>query len=108
MKRLALLMMALAPLFAQESADVKEARHRFDLVSTRAIAYLHSADSIEKRLNEDGATLHPQILSLRFRIAAALDQAHRAIVERDLKSADESMTAADALVGRLAQKLGGN
>ncbi|HWZ30089.1 MAG TPA: hypothetical protein VNX18_02070 [Bryobacteraceae bacterium] len=115
MRRLLALAVALAPLFAEDAPapppipkdSLKQARHRFDLVSTRAMAHLHAADTIEARLNENGATLHPQIIALRLRIGASLEEAHSAIAGGDLKAADQAMTIAEALVDRFARRLGG-
>ena len=107
MKPLLIFAMALGAAFAQDAAGIKEARHRFDLVSTRAGANLHAADSIEWRLNQDGATLHPQLIALRLRIGASLEEAHDAISEGDLKTANAAMEKAEALVERFARRLGG-
>ena len=105
MKALLILGLALGPAFGQDV--FKEARHRFDLISTRAAANLHAADSIEWRLNQDGATLHPELITLRLRIGASLEEAHRAITDGDLKAADDAMEKAEALVERFAHRIGG-
>ena len=89
-----LLTAALGPAFAQApaqeiapspekpSAAMREARHREGLVATRAIAYFHSMDSIEENLNSLGLTLHPQLVSLRLRIAAALNDTDDALEQK--------------------------
>jgi len=113
MKFLAILAFA-ACLFAQDQskpavdpAALRETRHHFDLVATRAAAYIHSADSIEANLREDGAVLHPRIAVLRLRIEAALNEAGAAIAERDLAAAEKAIDRAEALVDRFAREIGG-
>jgi hypothetical protein len=57
---------------AQESSKPrptqKEIRRRLGQVTTQAVANFRAADSIEQRLHADGASLHPQLIALRFRI----------------------------------------
>jgi ElaB/YqjD/DUF883 family membrane-anchored ribosome-binding protein len=102
MKLLWIVALLVAPAFAQD-----DLRDRFDTVAASASAWMQSADSIEWRLNQEGAALHPQIAALRARIAAALDQAHDAIEHDNPKSADRALKLAEALTERLARKLGG-
>ena len=98
---------ALAQNAAKPRAAEKETRHRLLLVSTRAIAYFHSADSIEQNLRADGLVLHPQIVVLRVRAEAALGAARAALDQGDLDSAGEALDLAQACVDRLAARLGG-
>ncbi len=86
---------------------VREARHRFVLVASRATALFASADSIEGSLRADGSTLHPQTIALRLRIKSALDEADAAISERDLELAGTETKLAEELVTRLARRIGG-
>src|SRR5579872_3553408 len=92
---------------AKPSAEMREVRHRLGLVATRAIAYFRSMDSIEENLEAMGLELNPDLVSLRKRIEAALDATDEAIDQNDAKKANESLDRAEALVTRLAQKLGG-
>lgn len=110
------LVLACAPMLAQNqpagspakpSAEMREARHRLGLVATRAIAYFRSLDSIGENLEAMGLELNPDLVSLRARIEAALDATDEALGKNDAKRANESLDQADALVNRLAQKLGG-
>ena len=103
MIRLALVMTVCA--FAQDESSA--ARERFDAVAASAAGWMHSLDSIEWRLNQDGMTLNPQLVALRARIGASLDQAHREIDRGELRAADRSMKISEELVERLAHKLGG-
>jgi len=82
-------------------------RHRLVLVQTRAIAYFHSMDSIEERLRAQGMVLHPETVVLRVRIEAELGEARGALDQDDRATAEEAMDQAQALVERLAAKLGG-
>jgi hypothetical protein len=108
-----LLIAALGPVFAQDaakpSAAMREVRHREGLVATRAIAYFHSMDSIEENLDSLGATLHPELVSLRLRIEAALNNTDEALEQSpsDLARANQALDVAEALLARLAAKLGG-
>jgi hypothetical protein len=105
-------LLTLAPVFAQnppaQTPALKEARHRFDLVATRAVANFRSADSIEARLRADGATLNPQIIALRLRIEAALDETQADLDKGDVDSAKKATDRAEGLVEKFAHKLGGD
>jgi hypothetical protein len=85
----------------------KDAQRRLGLLATRAIANFHSADSIEANLNRHGQSLHPQIVALRLRIEAALDEAQKAIDQADPAAANEELDMAQALLQRFIQRLGG-
>ncbi len=95
------------PAPAPESPELRDVRHQFDFAATRASAYIHSADSIEANLAEDGAVLHPRIAVLRLRIVAALNEANAAINERDFKAARDAISRAEALIDRFAHEIGG-
>jgi hypothetical protein len=86
---------------------VREMRRRLMLVATRATGYFISADSIEANLRERGMSLHPDIIVLRVRVQAALGATQSAIDRGDLDAAGESLDLAQALVDRLASRLGG-
>lgn len=92
---------------AKPATEMRDVRHRLGLVATRAIAYFRSMDSIEENLEAMGLELNPDMVGLRTRIEAALDATDAAIDKNDAKSANESLDRAEALVKRLAQKLGG-
>ncbi len=92
---------------ARPPAEMREARHRLVLIQTRAIAYFHSMDSIEERLRAQGMVLHPETVVLRVRIEAELGEARAALDQDDLATAGEALDQAQALVDRLAAKLGG-
>ena len=89
------------------SAATREIRHRLVLIQTRAIAYFHSMDSIEERLRAEGMVLHPETVVLRVRIEAELGEARAALDQDDLAPAGEALDQAQALLDRLAAKLGG-
>ena len=116
--RIALLLAGLvAPLLAQNgppprapakpSAEMRDMRHRLVLIQTRAIAYFHSMDSIEERLRAEGMVLHPETVVLRVRVEAELGGARAALDQDDLPAAGEALDQAQALLDRLAAKLGG-
>jgi hypothetical protein len=85
----------------------KDAQRRLGLTATRAIANFRSADSIEANLNAQGHSLHPQIVALRLRIEAALDEAQKAVDQADPTAANEALDRAQALLQRFIQRLGG-
>ena len=85
----------------------KDAQRRLGLIATRAIANFQSADSIEANLKAQGHSLHPQIVALRLRIEAALDEAQKAIDQADPAAANEELDMAQALLQRFIQRLGG-
>jgi hypothetical protein len=87
--------------------EMREARHRLMLIQTRAVAYFHSMDSIEERLRAQGMVLHPETVVLRVRIEAELGEARAGLDQDDLATAGEALDQAQALVDRLAAKLGG-
>jgi len=92
---------------ARPSAEMREARHRLVLIQTRAIAYFHSMDSIEERLRAEGMVLHPETVVLRVRLEGELGEARAALDQDDLAAAGEALDQAQALLDRLAAKLGG-
>ena len=93
---------------AQPSAAMGEVRHRLGLVATRAIANFRSMDSIEQNLEDMGLTLNAELIELRSRIEAALDETDEAIGHQDAKAANEALDQAEALLGKLAKRIGGD
>ncbi len=85
----------------------KDAKLRLGLLATRAIANFRSADSIEANLNAEGLSLHPQIVALRLRIEAALDEAQIAVDHGDPAAANEALDRAEALLHSYIQRVGG-
>ncbi len=85
----------------------RDAQKRLGLIATRAIANFRSADSIEANLVSQGQSLHPQLITLRLRIEAALDEAQTAVNQNDTATAKEALDTAQALLDRYAQRLGG-
>jgi len=96
-----------APAQSQTQAQ-KDAKLRLGLLATRAIANFRSADSIEANLNAQGLSLHPQIVALRLRIEAALDEAQKAVDHGDPAAANEALDRAQALLHSYIQRLGGD
>ena len=92
---------------AEPPPAAREMRHRLGLVAVRAIGYFRSADSIESNLKEQGAALHPDIVVLRLRLEAALDQTDKTIGQCDPVAAGKVLERAQALLDRFAAKLGG-
>jgi hypothetical protein len=92
---------------AKPSAEMLDMRHRLVLIQTRAVAYFHSMDSIEVRLRAEGMVLHPETVVLRVRLEAELGEARDALDQDDLAAAGEALDQAQALLDRLAAKLGG-
>ncbi len=107
MKYLWIACLMAATLAAQETPELREARHHFDLAACRATANFRSADSIEANLRREGAVLHPQLIALRVRIEAALSEARFEMDQRDYPSAEDALTRADALLDRFARQIGG-
>ena len=85
----------------------KDAQRRLGLVATRAIANFRSADSVEANLNAQGHSLHPEIVALRLRIEAALDEAQEALDQADPAAANKALDRAQALLQRFIQRMGG-
>jgi len=111
MKLILLALAAAAALAAQqpqpESPAQREAKHHFDLAAIRAAANFRSADSIDARLREDGAVLHPRLTALRMRIEAALSEARFQMDQRDYPAAEDALGRAEALLDRFAKEIGG-
>ena len=91
----------------QPEKSQKDARKRLGLLATRATANFRSADSIEANLNAQGHTLHPQLVALRLRIEAALDEAQKAVDHSDPAAANEALDKAQSLLQQFIQRLGG-
>ena len=92
---------------AKPSLEMREARHRLGLAATRAIAYFRHMDSIAANLDDQGIELHPDLVILRSRIESELDATDEALDQNDPKKANQALDRAEALLGRLAQRLGG-
>lgn len=107
MKCLLLALLGAAVLAAQETPELRAAKHHFDLVGIRASANFRSADSIDARLNQDGMVLHPRFAALRMRIEAALSEARYQMDQRDYPAAEDALTRAEALLDRFAKEIGG-
>ena len=85
----------------------KDTQRRLGLVATRAIANFRSADSIEANLSAQGHSLHPEVVALRLRIEAALDEAQEALDQADPAAANKALDRAQALLQRFIQRMGG-
>jgi ElaB/YqjD/DUF883 family membrane-anchored ribosome-binding protein len=96
-----------APVAAQETPQQRDARHHIDLTAIRAVANFRSADSIDARLQQSGAVLHPQLTALRMRIEAALSEARFEMDRQDYPTAEDALTRAQALLDRFAKAIGG-
>jgi len=103
-----LICFCLAPMGAQDTPTAKETQHRLRLIGTRANAYFQSADAIDASLRANGNTLHPELIALRMRIEAALDDAQADIQSGELKEANEQLDRAEAWVTRFARRFGGD
>jgi hypothetical protein len=90
-----------------EAQAQKDAKRRLGLLATRATANFRSADSIEANLNRHGHSLHPEIVALRLRIEAALDEAQKAVDLADPAAANAALDNAQVLLQRFIQRLGG-
>jgi hypothetical protein len=86
---------------------LRDARHRYTLVATKATALFASMDSLEGRLSLEGSTIHPGTGALRLRIENTLHDAEAALADRDLKVASLETKLAEELVSRLAKRIGG-
>ncbi len=96
-----------ASLAAQETSELRELRHEFDLAAIRAAANFRSADSIEAHLAADGAVLHPQLATLRLRVEAALSEARFEMDRHDYAASGDALRRAQALLDRFARQIGG-
>jgi hypothetical protein len=96
-----------APAKPSVTREMREMRHLLVLIQTRAVAYFHSMDSIEERLRSEGMVLHPETVVLRVRLEAELGEARADLDQDDLTAAGEALDRAQALLERLAAKLGG-
>src|SRR4051812_14845160 len=90
------------PESAANDRALRDAKHRYMLVTTKAAGLFHSFDSVEQSLAVDGLTIHPTIGTLRLRIEGTLREAEAALADRDVKLATFETKLADELVSRLA------
>ena len=111
MKRLfisvGLMLLMGAALIAQDPPTQRDTKRRFGQVATRAIANFRAADSIERRLNDDGASLHPQLIALRMRVEASLEETRAAMDNGDFDAANEALDRAQGFLDKFAKKIGG-
>jgi hypothetical protein len=92
---------------AQDRPTQRDTKRRFGQVATRAIANFRAADSIERRLNDDGASLHPQLIALRMRVEASLEETRAAMDNGDFDAANEALDRAQGFLDKFAKKIGG-
>jgi hypothetical protein len=92
---------------AQDRPTQRATKRRFGLVATRAIANFRAADSIERRLNDDGASLYPQLIALRMRVGASLEETRAAMDNGDFDAANEALDRAQGFLDKFAKKIGG-
>lgn len=95
-------------LAGQDRPTQKDTRRRFGQIATRAAANFRAADSIERRLNADGASLHPQLSALRMRVESSLEESREAMNGGDLESANEALDQAQGFLDKFAKKIGGD
>jgi hypothetical protein len=108
MKRALLLFgLSAALLVAQDRPTQKDTKRRFGQVATRAIANFRAADSIERRLNADGASLNPQLIVLRLRVESSLEETRAALDNGDFDSANEALDRAQGFLDKFAKRIGG-
>jgi hypothetical protein len=107
MKRLWIVCALALTLSAQETTELREAKHHFDVTAIRAAANFRSADSIDARLSPSGAVLHPRLAGMRMRIEAALSEARYEMDRMDYPAANDALQRADSLLDRFAKEIGG-
>jgi len=93
--------------WAEDDADTRKARERFGLTASRAIALLHSADSIAANLEARGATLHPDLIAMRQNIERLLDRAEAALDKGDRRAAGRELDRVEGFLARYAKRIGG-
>ena len=93
---------------AQPADPRKETRYQLGLVATRAVANFEAADSIEVALKAHGFTLNPQIVTLKLRIQAALDEAHKDLDKGELPAANDAIKRAASMLDKFTDKIGGS
>jgi hypothetical protein len=85
-----------------------QARDRFILAASKAVALFRSADSIAANLEERGMHLHPDLISLRRVIEQSLDRAEVALDKGDRRAAGRELDRAEGWLARYAKRLGGS
>src|SRR5260370_21584193 len=108
----ALVFLILTPAIAQDPASAqqkaaRETRERMQLISTRAFGNFRAAESVEYRLQQEGMTLHPQLIALRARVESALYDARDDLQAGRIKEANETLDRAQAWLDRFAHRMGG-
>jgi hypothetical protein len=106
-KKITPIILAASAAAAEGQTPAKDARHQLMLASTRAEANFRVADALDWRLRDQGLMLHAQLIAMRLRIQATLNDARAAFEEGDFAGFNESLTRADALIERFAKRIGG-
>lgn len=94
-------------LVAQDRPTQRDTKRRFGQIASRAVANFRAADSIERRLNADGASLHPLLSALRTRVESSLEESREAMNGGDLAAANEALDQAQGFLDKFAKKIGG-
>lgn len=86
--------------------EMREARDRFANLEARADAALAGVEQIRSQQREQGLDIRADILGAMNRLHHQLDEARKAVAQRDLETANEYMNRADGETGRLEKFLG--
>jgi serine/threonine-protein kinase len=85
---------------------VREARDRYANLEARADAALSGVEQIRSQQQAQGFDIRGDILATMNRLHHQLDEAHRALAEKDLETANDSMKRAEAETATLEKFLG--
>ena len=86
--------------------EVREARDRFANLEARADAALAGVEQIRSQQREQGLDIRADILGAMNRLHHQLDEARKAMGQKDLETANEYMNRADGETARLEKFLG--
>jgi len=92
-------------LFPVSTAKERRLLVEFDDVSARASTLVETIDNMQTDLRQQGLTLHPEIVSARNSLVAAINSAAAALDRRDWAQLHKSLDRARGWIDRLHRQL---
>ena len=87
------------------TAKERHLRVEYDNVAAQASALIETVDNIQAELRKQGLTLHPEIVSSRNSLQAAMERATDALDRQDWDDLSKNLNRARGWIDRLRRQL---
>lgn len=92
-------------LFPVSTAKERHLRVEYDDTAARASALIEMVDNMQADLRQQGLTLHPEIVTARNSLQAAMERATEALDRQDWNDLRKSLDRARAWIDKLRRQL---